>query len=615
MDGNFARYGTARNDGDQPLKLKPDEFIHIPISEVLKKWMSNGSFGCIVDLKKRRPDGVLASYADGLQFCNHPYRLRRPNSVLVKGYYDEVDVCDSAGSKASGEQKLGNIYTMIEDMSPAFSSQTKFINLTATVRDSTVRKYGMQRILKYIVDDFKKLENGVDLPNGNKLYGTISTLIGDNLAIHQCCGLKKSFTARHPCRYCMATLEQVRSMTKENVVLKRTSEEHDRQVTAVEVADGAEREEISTSFGVTERYVLNELSGFHVTTSTPPDITHDDLEGYVLVTVKCFLKEICLNLRLMTLLELNERIQNFDYGYSEKSSKPSPLKESHLTDNKQGFKQTASKIWQLVVILPLIVIRVVPEGLPQFQNYLKMLEILCISFADEIPIRALNYLGCSISEYLEGFKEIYRLILTPKQHFLTYRPELILKFGPLIQYSTMRPESKHQWFKRYAQSMRTYKNLPLTLARKHQLFQAAIMRETMGRKIETGSKKIVYAPVLAFSQLFPNERNLITIPWVKINCVKYISTKCFLALGLSEDSLPQFASLRTIIIVNRIPSFVCKKVSTIQNDTSVMGYEVEINDDFVNVRLEDVFSHEVFHSHRFGAKKMIIVKKSLGNLH
>lgn len=309
----------------------------------------------------------------------------------------------------------------------------------------------MQTILNYILNDFKEIEKGIQLFDGTKVYVTIATLIGDNLAIHQCCGLKLSFTSTHPCRYCNSSLEEVRSWTREDVNVLRNSLEYDHQVTLIENAVEPNKLVLSTAFGINERCVLNQLCGFHVTTSTPPDLAHDDLLGHGIVTTKNFLKEICLIRELITLKDLNERIQNFDYGYSEKCSKPSLIKEVHLTDLRHKLKQNSAQMWQLLGMMPVILVDAIPqiEGLRHFKHFIKMLEIINIFFSDEIYVRSLNYLSSCITEYLEDFKSIYKVALTPKQHFLTHRPRLIMEFGPLIQYSSLRPESKHQWFKRY----------------------------------------------------------------------------------------------------------------------------------------------------------------------
>lgn len=162
---------------------------------------------------------------------------------------------------------------------------------------------------------------------------------------------------------------------------------------------------------------------------------------------------------------------------------------------------------------------------------------------------------------------------------------------------------------------RTFKNLPLTLARRPQLFQAAVLRENFERNFEYGPKEKVNAPNLTFSYLFPNEINLVTSSWVKINGIKYVSHKCFLVIRYNEENLPEFTSLHTIVLKNNVPMFVCKKIVTVHHDMFLMAYEIEITDEFILIFTSDVFSHEVFHAHQCRGKKVIIVKKALGDLH
>lgn len=45
------------------------------------------------------------------------------------------------------------------------------------------------------------------------------------------------------------------------------------------------------------------------------------------------------------------------------------------------------------------------------------------------------------------------------------------RFGPLVQHRTMRYEAKHSYFKKLAQSVGNFINIPWTLAMRHQLWQ------------------------------------------------------------------------------------------------------------------------------------------------
>ena len=48
---------------------------------------------------------------------------------------------------------------------------------------------------------------------------------------------------------------------------------------------------------------------------------------------------------------------------------------------------------------------------------------------------------------------------------------IILRFGPLVWYWTMRYEARHHFFKRLAQNVGNFINLSYTLAVRHQMLQ------------------------------------------------------------------------------------------------------------------------------------------------
>lgn len=64
------------------------------------------------------------------------------------------------------------------------------------------------------------------------------------------------------------------------------------------------------------------------------------------------------------------------------------------------------------------------------------------------------------------------------------------RYGPLIRYWTMRYEAKHSFFKRSAQSMGNFNNIPYSLAMRHQhlqcYFDTTQDRELPGMGFEVG---------------------------------------------------------------------------------------------------------------------------------
>lgn len=109
----------------------------------------------------------------------------------------------------------------------------------------------------------------------------------------------------------------------------------------------------------------------------------------------------------------------------------------------------------------------VPEEWPPLENYIKMFEIMGILNADKID----NFIN-----------------------------------------KTIRAESEHQFFKRIAQSTRTYKNLSLT----HKLYQAALTKDILENPIREGPATIVPVNLLSSKTLFPGVRYSRTTKWVQI---------------------------------------------------------------------------------------------------
>lgn len=89
----------------------------------------------------------------------------------------------------------------------------------------------------------------------------------------------------------------------------------------------------------------------------------------------------------------------------------------------------------------------------------------------------------------------------------------------------MRMEAKHKYFKEIIHNMRNYKNIPMSLATKHQFYQAHILQSSLDNNIQYGPVKRVARESLPFSSLLEdlNENIIYTMPWILINETKYVS--------------------------------------------------------------------------------------------
>ena len=77
------------------------------------------------------------------------------------------------------------------------------------VESTLLNAYEIEDILARIVNGLKSFENGVKMPDGIKIFGTLIAFTGDNPAPHKIGGRKEGFTAANCCRSCMASLDKI----------------------------------------------------------------------------------------------------------------------------------------------------------------------------------------------------------------------------------------------------------------------------------------------------------------------------------------------------------------------------------------------------------------------
>lgn len=67
-----------------------------------------------------------------------------------------------------------------------------------------------------------------------------------------------------------------------------------------------------------------------------------------------------------------------------------------------------------------------------------------------------EFLRLWTEECLDYFQKLYEKPLIPKQHIMIHYSQLILKYGPLIHFLSMRMEGKHQYFKLLVHAMKNF---------------------------------------------------------------------------------------------------------------------------------------------------------------
>ena len=311
------------------------------------------------------------------------------------------------------------------------------------------------------------------------LYGTISQVTGDNLGLNSILGFVESFSANYYCRMCLIDKASAQTVFSENdprVTLrtKLTNEEHYSYL--------MENPRENSCFGIKRNSILNTLAYFSVSDNFVFDIMHDILEGVAQYEVKLLFEY--LNRNFISNENILQRVYAFNYGFMDKKNRPTRI-NMFCIGNSIGLN--ASQTLCLIRNLPLIFGDVVPEGDRHWHLLIILLHIINIVFSPCITEGMTVFLQHLIEDHHRLFKDLYpQNNLIPKHHFMIHYAECIRKIGPLLHVWCMRYEAKHKFFK---SSIKNFKNITKSLAKKHQIAVAYHWESLSTKGIESGPVK------------------------------------------------------------------------------------------------------------------------------
>ncbi|XP_070377105.1 uncharacterized protein [Dermacentor albipictus] len=293
---------------------------------------------------------------------------------------------------------------------------------------------------------------------------------GDNLSLNRLGGFSCCFSSGRVCRFCMVSAKHLADKTSDAVCQARTASRHQLHLQALAVNSIYNRR----LYGVNEESPLLELAYFDVTRQLPPDVMHDILEG----TTECVLRQVMKSLLSSGVLSKKdvEEISSFPFGPNDRKNKPVQVNMSFI-NNKATLRGTASSKWCVLRFIPLVLGPKVPEGNEDWELLLQFREVTDIIFAPEIPAERLAYLDVLVETFLTEFANRYgRQVITPKMHYMVHYARCVREMGPLKHLWSMRFKAKHQELKKQASCVKNFKNITLTLSKRHQLKQSFQMQ-------------------------------------------------------------------------------------------------------------------------------------------
>ena len=297
-----------------------------------------------------------------------------------------------------------------------YRSKLKLTQLAIVATISVIEKHGLHTILKPFIHDLNILSTTgieVNFDGITKVYkGALLAFLADNLASNDLGGLKKSFSfAFRIYRTCLATETTLSSSFYSEAYEKRDGIRHNQHLREI---SNDKTNHYSKIYGINEKSSLMDVKYISLfENGLPHDLMYDLLEGLAPHEFKHMMLHYISN-RVFTLQEFNDRLINFNFGYSE-TDKPLPILSASLKNDKDSIISFTN-----VATLPFLIADKVPEGDEHWTCFLllrKMFDLILAPVATENISSSLKRV---IKEHHSKFVQLYGLsAYMPKLHFLT----------------------------------------------------------------------------------------------------------------------------------------------------------------------------------------------------
>lgn len=194
--------------------------------------------------------------------------------------------------------------------------------------------------------------------------------------------------------------------------------------------------------------------------------------------------------------KIAEKIRSYDYGVLERRNIPSPL-----FFKKKNLNQNASQMRCLFRHIPFIFAELlsiedsakrkwVHNGWKTIEYLLKIDQVISSTVVrDEDVQNLITY----TDKFLKHMKTTFGAKIIPKLHHLTHYPNTYKVMGSVVRLQVMRGDAKHQTFTRYAKRTNNFINICKSLAEKHQIAIASVLRSNkFDDKITVGKKNLYF---------------------------------------------------------------------------------------------------------------------------
>ena len=435
---------------------KKDVVHYIPVTEVVKNILEDRSYVHMMLQKKQQAchDGLISDITDGSLFKRNLFFVKNYALPLLF-YSDGVEVVNPLGA-ARGTYKIVQVFFTLINIPKEQRSKVDRIQLAMVFREKLLKKYGARVIFKPLIQDLKKMEEGIiiNIPEPKVVKFGLLMYSADNLEASIVGGFSASFSSKSICRFCHCQYQdlscKIHDYEEDTPHIKWTISEYDRIAEKIETRHRVSDDVLSMNTssddsdvnscddsdmdsndscndGFEENWGLrgvcpfNELQAFHCIKGFPPDLLHDIMEGVVPEDLLGIIRGLSQN-GWFTIETYNRSLSKFKWTVHESADKPQIVP----TDRKvRKLKGKAVSQWTHIRNWPLIIEKfVLDRSEPFLLLGLKLHDIVERITAHEFHEYEIGILKENIIEYLNCRRSLEEsnpdLIWRPKpkHHYL-----------------------------------------------------------------------------------------------------------------------------------------------------------------------------------------------------
>lgn len=580
-------------NGQSILKQVPENSSYIPIIKTLTNIISNKNLLNLIETEKlhQHPrNNIIESFTDTETYKNHPFLKKYPRTLRINLYYDGVEMVNSIGSK-TGLHSVGLFYFTIQNFPMHFSTNLKNIYDVLVCNMNDIKKYGLNTILKPIIDDMKLLETdeGVEIQIDKNTFYTLRAIlhiiIGDALSVSEMFGLL-SPAANFFCRECMCSRNDLKNFTHTDRIL-RTKELHEDQIKSI--LDGSSR---PNEFGIAQCSILNSLKYFHSTHNFSYDLMHDLWEGVLPMEIKYVLRYFIIEKKYFDITSLNKRINNFRWGPLESKNRPSAnFTYPMLYKIKlKTIRQKAIQCWVLLRAFPFLFGHLIPV---ESNQYMELISLLSKIVQIVVSTQITEYMLCELDRCIKLHECLFHILfpsvsLINKHHHLTHYVNSIKTKGPMFLYSCIKYEAKHFLIKKKIMQCGNFKNV----AKSIMSTQAYLQNDNIANQKYSDPNLLISRSKLVtiencLSEIYiKNITDDITVEQIFILSINEIIYKKNLYIMINdisnESTYPVFRKILEIINIRGVGVFFfCSSYETVLLSETLNSFEIKhIPNDF-----------------------------------